>query len=138
MPNNLFTYTNSNKKSCNFAAKTHMNMEEIITALLQEVENNPKAQIEDILVAKAAEYGLSKADQDLLKEAFGVVDKITEEHEKLNAIREAGGTREEYIGQSVRALAEKENVSEEQFKEIDQAINEVAGIQVSHVEKEED
>ena len=115
-----------------------MNMEEIITALLKEVENNPKAQIEDILVAKAAEYGLPEEDQKLLREAFSVVDKITEEHEKLNAIREAGGTREAYIGQSVRALAEKENVSEEQFKEIAQAINEVAGIQVSHTEKEED
>jgi hypothetical protein len=135
MPNNLYTYTNSNEKSCNFAAKTHMNMEDIITALLQEVENNPKAQIEDILVAKAAEYGLSEEDQKLLREAFSVVDKITEEHEKLNAIREAGGTRDAYIGQSVRQLAEK--TSEGQFEKIAKAINEVAGIQVSHTEKKE-
>lgn len=112
-----------------------MNMEDIITALLKEVENNPQAQIEDILVAKAAEYGLSEEDQKLLKEAFGVVDKITEEHEKLNAIREAGGTRDAYIGQSVRQLAER--TSEEQFHEIAKAVNEVTGIQVSHAEKEE-
>ena len=113
-----------------------MNMEDIITALLKEVENNPQAQIEDILVAKAAEYGLSEEDQKLLKEAFGVVDKITEEHEKLNAIREAGGTRDAYIGQSVHQLAEK--TSEEQFNEIAKAVNEVTGIQISHAEKEED
>lgn len=107
-----------------------MNIEEILTNLLKEVEQTPNMSVEDVLVKKTSEYGLSNEEKQILLDAFKVVDKITKEHQQLAEVRKKGGTRDFYISNGITAIAEGK--SDEQFKEIIQAVNEVTNTQVQN------
>ncbi len=111
-------------------------MEEILTNLLKEVEQTPNMSVEDVLVKKTSEYGLSDEEKQILLDAFKFIDKITKEHQLLAEVRKEGGTRDSYISNSVTAIANGK--SEEQFKEIVQAVNEVANTQVQNTKEGEE
>jgi len=80
-----------------------MNMEEILDALLTEVEAHPEQNIEEILIAKANKYELSKESIEKLKNAFLLIDKIDQKQNELNDAYREGKTREQFVHEQLDA-----------------------------------
>jgi uncharacterized membrane protein YgaE (UPF0421/DUF939 family) len=82
-------------------------LEEIIKAIMVEVEANPSAPIEEVLRNFAKKNNISKETQDEIEKGLGTLTKIDETYHNLKDVREDGKERSEWVKEQLTATAEK-------------------------------
>lgn len=86
--------------------------EELLFSLLQEVEQNPHADIDSLLVSKAREYGLSDEEIKEIIDSNAMVEHIESVAVDMQEARKQGATRQEFLAETLGVVHESDNENE--------------------------
>lgn len=81
--------------------------EDILQALLSEMESNPGAEVETILPKLVAKFELSAEEVAEMKESFMVLDEINAKALDLENARANGQTRDGWVRDQLSDIADK-------------------------------
>ena len=98
--------------------------EEILTSMLKAVEENPSANVDDVIAAKVAELGLSPEGMKTLEETNSYLEAYDEMYQKLQAAKAEGESRSAWIQDELLSIGDKYNLTDEQKEALIGSISE--------------
>ncbi len=96
--------------------------DDILTSVLKSVEDNPSANVEEVIAAKMAEMGLSDEGEKLLAETNAHLDSFEEAYQSLKAAKKQGETRTQWLQEEIYKIGQKNHLTEEQTEQLIQDI----------------
>ncbi len=88
--------------------------DEILSSLLNIVEENPSADIDALLASKLSELGLSDKGMKTLSETNSFLEAYDEMYRKLQESKDDGDTRDAWVQDMLIEIADKHNLTDEQ------------------------
>lgn len=84
-----------------------------LSDIINLADENPGLTPEALLEEKAEALGLDESSIKELKESFALIDSFSAKYKELNVLREAGGSRADFMAGQIEQMAGKRS-SEEQ------------------------
>ena len=91
---------------------------EILTSILKTVEENPSADIDELLAKKMSEMGVSEESINTLQETNSFLEAYDAMYAKLQAAKKDGDTNVEWVQGELLCIADKYNLTDEQKEEL--------------------
>lgn len=98
------------------------NFEAFLTALLESYETNPAQDIDELIIAKCKEWGLTDEQVATLKEALGYIDEFSEKNTSLEEAKAGGKSRKQWLMEQMDEVTDGR--TEEEKAQIISAISE--------------
>lgn len=94
--------------------------DEILTSILNTVEEDPTANIDELLATKLSELGISEEGMKTFQETSSYLEAYNEMYAKLQAAKEADEylTRNEWLQNELLAIADKHQLTDEQKEQL--------------------
>lgn len=84
-----------------------------LSDIISLVDDNPELTLEVLLEENAAALGLDESNINELKESFALIDSFSAKHNELKAVREAGGSRADFMVGQIEQMAGKHSIEEQ-------------------------
>lgn len=94
--------------------------DEILTSILKTIEEEPTANIDELLSAKLSELGISVEGMKTFQETSSYLEAYDEMYAKLQAAKEEDEylTRNEWLQNELLAIADKHHLTDEQKEQL--------------------
>lgn len=92
--------------------------DEILTAVLKSIEDNPSSNVDEVIAAKVAEMGLSSEGMAKLAETNSYLEAYNEMYEKLQLAKSEGDSRTSWLQDELLAIADKHHLTDEQKEQL--------------------
>ena len=97
--------------------------DDILTSVLKSIEDNPSANVEEVITTKMAEMGLSDEGEKILAETNAHLKGFEAAYQSLKAAKDKGETRTQWLQEEVYKIGEKNQLTDEQKEQL---INDLA------------
>ena len=85
----------------------------ILTSILKAIEENPSANIDELIKIKTTELGLSQEGQEKLDETNAYLEAYDEVYKRLQAAKEEGTVSYKWLQNELLSIGDKYNLSDE-------------------------
>lgn len=92
--------------------------DETLSSILKLIEENPAADIDELVAAKMSELGVSAEAMKTLKETNSYLEAYDEMYSRLKAAQNEGKTRVVWVQNELWKIAEKHHLTDEQKEQL--------------------
>lgn len=96
--------------------------DDILTSVLKSIEDNPSANVDEVITTKMDEMGLSDEGKKILAETNAHLEGFEAAYQSLKAAKDKGNTRTQWLQEEVYKIGEKNNLTDEQKEKLIQDI----------------
>lgn len=99
--------------------------DEILTSILKTIEENPSADIDQLIAVKMAEMGLSEKGQKTLSETNTYLEAYEEAFNRLQETKREGETRTAWLQEELLNISNKHELTDGQKEQLMSEISNV-------------
>lgn len=105
--------------------------DEILTSILKEIEENPTANIDELLAVKISELGISEEGMKTFQETSKSLESFDEMFAELQVAKSKGDTRSEWVQEQILNIGDKHQLTDEQKEQL---ITDIASVSEKNLE----